>query len=217
MSVVTENDEFLSVDAADLSPLQAYQFLVNCVAPRPIALVSTLSVEGEPNLAPFSFFMAGGVRPPSVAIAPGRKSDGEPKDTLRNIAETGEYVINVVSYEMRERMNETSRELAFGISEWPYAGLTPTPAMSVKPARVAESPMAMECRLFQIVRHGVETGAANYVIGEVVRFHVAKRIMVENGVDVRQVDYLSRLGGDWYGRVNADVMFEMPRPSRSPK
>jgi flavin reductase (DIM6/NTAB) family NADH-FMN oxidoreductase RutF len=208
---------FLGIDPAALSRQEAHRLLLHCVAPRPIAFVSSLSAEGTPNLAPFSYFMAGGANPPSVVVSPLTDRTGQPKDTLRNIQATGEYVINVVTHTMREPMNLASAEFPYGISEWDEAGFTPAPTVKVRPARVLESPLAIECRLFQIVPHGSGPLAANYVIGEVVYFHVAEALMTEEGLDPRRVDYIARMGGDWYAWANAETMFELPRPPRVEK
>src|SRR5947207_8877107 len=137
-----------------MSLADAHRLLLHCVAPRPIAFTSTLSAAGVPNLAPFSYFMAGGANPPSVIISPTTDRTGQPKDTLRNIRATGEYVINVVTYAMRERMNRASSEFPYGVSEWEAAGFTPAAAVKVRPARVLERPLALECRLVQIVPEG---------------------------------------------------------------
>ncbi len=182
------------------------------VAPRPIAFVSTLSASGQPNLAPFSFFNAGGANPPSVVFSPCTKADGSDKDTLRNIRETGEYVINLVSYDMREGMLQTSLPLPHGESEWPRSGFTPVPCEIVRPARVAEAPFALECRLHQIVPHGSGPDAANYIIGEVVRFHVATELIVNGKIQPSLVRQLSRLGDGWYSATEVDTLFEMARP-----
>jgi flavin reductase (DIM6/NTAB) family NADH-FMN oxidoreductase RutF len=169
---------------------------------------------GIPNLAPFSYFMAGGANPPSVAISPLTGREGEPKDTLRNIQANGEYVINVVTYAMRERMNRAAAEFPYGVSEWREVGFTPAPSERVRPPRVLESPLAIECRLFQVVQHGTGPLSANYVIGEVVYFHIARSIMPSGILDPCRIDYIARMGGDWYARANAPAMFEMPRPPR---
>ncbi len=192
----------------------AHRLLLHCVAPRPIAFTSTISVEGVPNLAPFSYFMAGGGNPCSVVISPLTDRAGQPKDTLRNIEATGEYVINVVSFAMRDRMNQASADFPFGVNEYEETGFTAAPAVKVKPFRVLESAFAIECRLHQIVPHGTGPMAANYVIGEVVYFHVARDVMPEGVIDPRCVDYIARLGGDWYARASGASLFEM---ARSPK
>ena len=209
--------EFLGIDPADLSRADAHRLLLHCVAPRPIAFVSTISAEGVPNLAPFSYYMAGGANPPSVVVSPLTDRTGQPKDTLRNIQASGEYVINVVTHAMRDRMNCASAEYPFGVSEWSEAGFTSAESVKVKPNRVADSPLAIECRLFEVVPHGEGPLSANYVIGEVVYFHVARAIMPDGILDPRMVDYVARMGGDWYARANAPAMFEMPRPPKVEK
>jgi flavin reductase (DIM6/NTAB) family NADH-FMN oxidoreductase RutF len=209
---MTEASTHQGFDPAQLSAQAAYQLLGTCVAPRPIAFVSTRSADGSLNLAPFSYFMAGGSNPLSVAFSPNTKADLEPKDTLRNIQATGEYTINIVSYAMVERMNITAASFAYGTSEWERAGFLATPSIKVAPDRVAESLLSMECRLYQIVPHGVGASAANYVIGEVVYFHVANDLIINGEIDHTRVDYVARLGKDWYARANANSMFELPRP-----
>jgi flavin reductase (DIM6/NTAB) family NADH-FMN oxidoreductase RutF len=207
----------MTFDPLELSPAEAHRLLLHCVAPRPIALTSTLSPEGEPNLAPFSYFMAGGANPLSVVISPLTDRMGGPKDTLRNIAATGEYVINTCTYAMRERINTASAEYPYRCSEWDECGLTPAPSVRVAPCRVVESPFALECRLFRIVPHGEGPLSGNYIIGEVVCLHVAEAVLRDGAIDARQVDYIARMGADWYSRVEPDTMFELPRPPRVEK
>jgi flavin reductase (DIM6/NTAB) family NADH-FMN oxidoreductase RutF len=203
---------YLGFDCANLSPTEAYRLLNHVVSPRPIAFVSTLSADGVPNLAPFSYFMAGGLNPPSVAFSPTTNRHGKFKDTLQNIQATGEFTINVVSQGMQAQINIASLDFEPSVSEWEKAGFTPAPTAKVRPARVAESLMAMECRLFQIVSHGAGANAANYVIGEVVYFHIAQQLMENGEIDPTQVQYLSRMGGNWYDLVSANSMFELVRP-----
>ena len=203
---------FQGFDPATLPITDVYRLLVNSVAPRPIAFVSSLSAEGQPNLAPFSYFMAGGANPPSVAFSPTSNRDNRPKDTLRNVRATGEFVVNVVSYAIREQMNQTSADYPYGISEWEPAGFTPVASVRVQPARVLESVIAMECRVFDIVTHGPGPLSANYVIGEVVYFHVAENVLKDNQIDATKVDYIGRMSGDWYARAHDAGLFELPRP-----
>jgi flavin reductase (DIM6/NTAB) family NADH-FMN oxidoreductase RutF len=211
---VAESATHLGIDPAEMSLGDAHRLLLHCVAPRPIAFASTVSREGVPNLAPFSYFMAGGANPPSVVISPLTGRSGEPKDTLRNIRDTGEFVISVVTYEMRERMNRASAEWPYGVSEFEVAGFTTAPSVKVKPARVADSPLTVECRLYQVIPHGEGPLSANYVIGEVVYFHVSSAVMPAGTLDATLVDYIARMGGEWYSRCSPDAMFEMPRPPR---
>ena len=213
--MTSPSTHFIGFNPADLPPPDVYRLLVNSVAPRPIAFVSSLSDEGQPNLAPFSYFMAGGANPPSVAFSPTNTRDNSPKDTLRNVRATGEFVVNVVSYAIREKMNQTSAEYPYGVSEWEPAGFTPAASIVVKPDRVLESVIAMECRVFDIVTHGPGPLSANYVIGEVVYFHVSESVLKDNQIDPTKVDYIGRMGGDWYARAHEDSIFELPRPTKT--
>ncbi|WP_165700460.1 flavin reductase family protein [Alienimonas californiensis] len=203
----------------DLRALPAedlYALLTHAVAPRPIAWVSTLSAEGRPNLAPYSYFNVGGQNPPSVVFSPNAGGGGREKDTLRNIRETGEYVIHLASRRQAAAMNATAVDLPHGQSEWDTAGLSPLPSTVVKPDRVAGCPFALECRLFQIVSHGTGPGAANYVIGEVVFAHVERSLLNAAG-DLSSLDSalcggLGRMGGDWYVDGRGAALFELNRP-----
>ncbi len=210
-----QHDEpFVSLDPADLPPGDVHRLLLHCVAPRPVALTSTLSKSGRRNLAPFSYFMAGGANPPSVVISPITGRDGAPKHTLANVADTGEFVISVVTHDLRDQMNRASIECGADEDEWQVAGLTPLPCSLVAPPRAAESPLAMECRLFKIVPHGAGHLAANYIIGEVVQFHVARALMPGGVFEPGHIDYVARLGGDAYARVTPETTFSMPRPQK---
>jgi flavin reductase (DIM6/NTAB) family NADH-FMN oxidoreductase RutF len=197
----------------DLGIRATYALMISCIAPRPIAWVSTISPEGVPNLAPYSYFNAGGANPPSVVFSPTNFRDGRPKDTLRNVEATGEFVVNIAPYELAERMNETSVDFEYGVSEFEQVGLRPLPSQLVKPYRVAESPIQMECRLFQVVRHGTGPLAANYVIGEILCFHIATHLLKEGPVvDNRIADFIGRMGEAWYCRTTPESMFRLPRP-----
>lgn len=197
----------------DLTPPERYHLMTRVVGPRPIALVSTMSREGAGNLAPFSYFNMGGANPASAMICPVRDRDANLKDTLRNIEETGEYVINVVTWDMAERMNSASWAFPRGIDEFDKAGFERAPSAIVKPARVADSPVSMEMQLFQIVPHGDGALASNYIIGEIVYLHVRDEMMTNALPDNTKLELIGRLGGDWYCRVNAGSLFNMPRPS----
>lgn len=210
-------EEFLGIDPAELTMADCHRLLLHCVAPRPIAFTSTLSPDGVPNLAPFSYFMAGGANPPSVVISPLTDRTGQPKDTLRNISANREFVINVATFGMRDKMNYASAEFPYGVSEFGQAGFTALPSVHVKPSRVGESPLAIECRLHQVVKHGDGPLSANYVIGEVVYFHVCKSLMPDGVLDPTRVEYIARMGGDWCSRADSGSMFEMPRPPKVEK
>lgn len=202
------------IDPATLPPAEVYALLTGCVVPRPIAFVSSLSKSGVPNLAPFSFFNAGGAHPPSVVFMPVTSGANRDKDTLHNVRETGEYVIHLVTWALRERMNQASADYPPEADEFVEAGFTKAPSVKVKPWRAAECPIALECRLYRIVEHGAGPYHANYVIGEVVYFHVAESLLTEKGrVDATRLDAIARLGGPNYTRVTPDSVFSMPRPA----
>lgn len=201
------------LDPKEIAPAEVYALLTGCVVPRPIAFVSSLSADGIANLAPFSFFNAGGGNPPSLVFSPVTSGAMRDKDTLHNVRATGEYVVHIAPWGLRERMNQTSAEYPPGVDEFEQAGFTKAPSHLVKPWRAAECPIAMECRLFQIVQHGDGPYRANYVIGEVVYFHVEESLMTRAlRVDSTALDAIGRLGGPNYTRVTPESVFAMPRP-----
>lgn len=201
----------------DLDPPKRHAWLTPLIAPRPIALVSTVSAGGHGNLAPFSFFAMGGGNPQSVAFCPVADRDGNPKDTLRNILETGEFVINVVSRNMAERVNQASAPYPPEVDEFDAAGFERVPSTLVKPPRVAESPAAIECRVFQIVPHGSGPSHSTWVIGEVLALHVDDAILGEDGLpDTTKVNPAARMGRQEWAHVTAENMFVLPRPTTVP-
>lgn len=199
----------------DLTSSQIYDFMAGFIVPRPIALVSTLDQDGRPNLAPFSYFMPGGVNPPGLALCTVRVREGKVKDTGTNIEATGEFVVNLVHREMAVGMNETAAGLPRGESEWPASGFTPLPSLKVKPDRVAESLVQLECRLFETVSQGEESGAGLYIIGTIVAVHVSEGLLVA-GVP-QPLETIARLGGNGYLDLDGGKVFELPRPGSAPK
>jgi flavin reductase (DIM6/NTAB) family NADH-FMN oxidoreductase RutF len=188
-----------------------YQALIGVVTPRPIAWVTTVDVDARVNLAPFSFFNAFGGIPPVVVFAPNRKRDGSKKDTLRNVEATGEFVINAAVAGLAEQVNLSSAELPPGESEVELTHLSLAPAQRVKPPRLRESPVHLECVLRQILQIGEGPSSANLVIGDVVLMHVADEVFDTRGhIDPRKLQTIGRLGGDFYCRT--DDLFEMERP-----
>jgi flavin reductase (DIM6/NTAB) family NADH-FMN oxidoreductase RutF len=199
------------LDVASASVLDVYHTLVGVVTPRPIAWVTSLDRDGRVNLAPFSFFNAFGSNPPVVVFSPTRRRDGTKKDTLLNVEATGEFVVNVAVEALAGQVNLSSKELPPGESEVDLTGLSLRPSLKVKPPRLAESPVNLECRLHQIVPVGDGPLSASLVIGEVLLFHVADAVLGENGrVDPRKLRTIARLGGDFYCR--STDLFEMKRP-----
>jgi len=197
------------VPSADV--VAVYRALVGVVAPRPIAWVTTLDGEGRVNLAPFSFFNAFGANPPIVVFSPTLRRDGSKKDTLLNLEVIPEFVLNAAVEDLAEQVNATSTELPRGQSEAEYAGLTLQPSTKVRPPRVAESPVHLECRVRQIMPIGTGPIAANLVIGEVVYMHIDDGVLDSQGqIDPRKLCTIARLGANYYCR--STDLFEMERP-----
>lgn len=188
-----------------------YQHLIRVIAPRPIAWVSTVSATGVTNLAPFSFFTGVGSKPPSVLFCPANRRDGGPKDTLKNILETREFVINVVPYRLAEAMNLSSAELPSEESEFQLTGLQVSRSAVVKAPGVSSSPIRMECRLLQHLALDDGPGGANIVLGEIVHMHLDDNVLDSTGyADPLLLDLVGRLGGAAYCRTTEQ--FELPRP-----
>ncbi|MCE1204801.1 MAG: flavin reductase family protein [Holophagaceae bacterium] len=187
------------------------------MAPRPIALASTVSVDGIRNLSPFSFFNAFGSNPPTVAFAPNRRGrDGTVKHTYLNAVATGEFVIAAVSHAMLHPMNVASAEWPEGVDEFPKSGLTPEPAQLVKPALVAESPFQMECRLQQVVELGSGPGSGLMLIGQVLAFHVREDCFIDGILHPDALDLVGRNGGAFYTRASGAAVFAVPKPASRP-
>jgi flavin reductase (DIM6/NTAB) family NADH-FMN oxidoreductase RutF len=182
--------------------------MLSIVAPRPIAWVSTLGVDGTINLAPFSFFNAVGGTPPTLMVSIGERA-GKPKDTLRNIQEMGEFVVHIANEELIEQLNKTSGDWAYGDNEFELAGLTQVPSTDVKPPRIAEAPVAMECKATQIVP--VSDTHYTMVLGQVLRYHIRQDLLTpDNMVNALALGAVARLGGDEYTAI--DRIFALSRP-----
>jgi flavin reductase (DIM6/NTAB) family NADH-FMN oxidoreductase RutF len=199
-------------DLRDASPVDAYRLLTPVIAPRPIAFVSSLSADGRGNLAPFSYFTMGGANPPSCVICPVNDRHGQPKDTLRNVEATREYVINVCTRAFAEAMNQTSFPYEYGDDEFDRAGLTRLPSDLVAPPRVAESPIHLECRLYTLLRHGDGPLASNYLVGEILKVHVDDDLLTDGLPDNTKIEHVARLGADWFAHVTPAALFPLGRP-----
>jgi len=207
---------------SNLPHSELYGILLNSVAPRPIAWVSTISSAGQPNLAPFSFFNAVCVDPPLLAFAPGLRRPkqpaassagagrGEPKDTLRNVRDTGEFVVNVVTYELAEAMNSSSGEYDPSVNEFELAKVTPQASSIVRPPRVAESPVSFECKLHQILDFSPAPTSSSLVIGQIVSIHISDAHLKDGKLDRNSLDMIGRMGGIQYTRTTQ--RFDMVRP-----
>ena len=199
------------IDPQSSSANDVYKLLVGVIIPRPIAFVSSLSPDGIRNLAPFSFFTAVSANPPVICFSPMiRGRDGSRKDTLNNIEQTGEFVVNIVSEEFAAKMNITSAEFDPEVDEFTESGLTAIPSDLVKPPRVGESKVQMECRLVQIVHVSPKPLGGSLVLGEVLRFHVNDEIIHNFKVDPAKLNPIGRMGGPTYTRVTD--RFDMERP-----
>ena len=200
------------VDPCVADVLSVYKLMVGVIVPRPIAFVSTLSADGVRNLAPFSFFTAISANPPVICFSPMiRGSDGKRKDTLENVEATREFVVNVVSEDFAQQMNACSAEFPPEVDEFEVSGLTPIPSDIVKPPRVKESRVNMECRLLQVVHVSPKPLGGSIVIGEVVRFHVADELVDNFKIDPDRLRPIGRMGGTTYTRTTD--RFEMARPT----
>jgi flavin reductase (DIM6/NTAB) family NADH-FMN oxidoreductase RutF len=193
---------------------QLHGLLLSAVAPRPIAFVSTVDSEGRPNLAPFSFFNVFSANPPIAIFSPARRVRGNTtKHTLDNVKSTKECVINVVSYAILHQMNLASCEFENGVNEFEKAGLTGIASDVVKPLRVKEAPVQLECKVREVIHLGEEGGAGNLVISEVVRMHISEDVFGEDGnIDPQKLDLVARMGQNWYCRAHGDAVFEVPKP-----
>ena len=201
-------------DVAELTPVNRYKLLASTIVPRPIAWVVSLDTEGRLNAAPFSFFNALAGDPPIVAVGiGGRRPEDAPgswKDSGANIRATGEFVVNLVPYDLCEQMNITAIEFSHGVDELAEAGLTTLPSTKIRPPRIAESPVALECERFSIVEVGIDRAI---VLGRVLAVHVRDDAVIDFErcyIDTPKLDLIGRMhGGGWYARTSD--LFEVPR------
>ncbi len=203
----------ITFDPKDLSTGKLHGYLLSAVAPRPIAFASTVDVDGNPNLSPFSFFNVFSANPPILIFSPARRvRDNSVKHTLDNVEATKEVVINVVNYDLVHQASLSSTEYGKDVNEFVKAGLTMLKSDLVKPFRVAESPIQMECRVNDIIKLGTEGGAGNLVICEVVKIHIAEEVLDENQIIIQEkLDLVARAGGNYYNRAK-NGFFEIPKP-----
>lgn len=204
----------MEIDPETMAVADRYGLLISAIAPRPIAWVSTLGADGSRNLAPFSFFTGITAEPMTVCFAPVNNRQGRKKDTLVNAEAMREFVVNMASEPLAEKMNQTSADYPYGVDEFEKAGLTPAPSLKVKPPRVKESPIALECELLQVVTLSQGALGGHLVIGKVVHVHVDDSVWKNGRIDHRDWKPIGRMEGAWYART-ADA-FELPRPRIHP-
>lgn len=204
----------LSLNPKELTIPVLQKYLQNAIAPRPICFASTISKDGQPNLAPFSFFNIFSSNPPIAVFSPAYSGrTGAPKDTLLNIREVPEVVINVVTYSIVQQTSLASSPFPKGINEFEKAGFTPIASELIKPFRVKESPVQMECKVLEIKELGKSGGAGNLVICEIIRIHIDESVLnEEKNIDTRKIDLVARMGDNFYCRANGDSLFEVEKP-----
>ncbi|MEE9350064.1 MAG: flavin reductase family protein [Flavobacteriaceae bacterium] len=203
----------LTIDPKNTETPKLHGYLLSAVAPRPIALASTIDDNGNPNLSPFSFFNVFSANPPILIFSPARRvRDNTTKHTLENVHTIKEVVINVVNHAIVQQMSLSSTEYAKDVNEFDKAGFTMLKSDSIKPFRVAESPVQMECKVIDIVSLGNNGGAGNLVICEVLKIHIDESVLDDNNsIDQVKLDLVARAGGSFYSRAKSGF-FEIPKP-----
>jgi len=202
----------MTLDFSTLAPRDAYAWMINAIAPRPIAWVSTISADGKTNLAPFSFFQGVCANPPTLLFTGANDRAGKKKDTIVNVEQVPEFVVNTVPYALREPMNLSSAPLPHGESEFEHFAIPTAPSAQVRPPRVAASPVAFECTVDRIIRVGEGPLAGNVVFGRILCAHVDESVLGADGrPDAAKLDLIARMGGDWYSRTTE--RFALSRPA----
>lgn len=203
-----------TIDTSLVTPAESIQYLQNAVAPRPIALVSTVDKQGNVNLSPFSFFNVFSSNPPVLVFSPSRRvRDTTVKHTLENIEQVRECVINSVSYDIVHQASLSSTEYDKGTNEFHKAGFTPVESVKVQPPRVKESKVSFECKVKDLIYLGDGGGAGTLIICEVLIIHVDESVLNERGlIDTKKIDLVGRMGESWYTHSNGDSLFEIPKP-----
>jgi flavin reductase (DIM6/NTAB) family NADH-FMN oxidoreductase RutF len=205
----------LSIQPQDIKTSQLHAYLLGAVSPRPICFASTIDENGNVNLSPFSFFNIFGSNPVTLIFSPARRvRDNSIKHTLENCIATKEVVINIVNYAMVQQMSLSSCEYPAGVNEFAKAGFTELKSDVIKPPRVAESPVQLECVVTQVIETGSEGGAGNLVICEMKKMHINENVLGADGqIDPNKIDTVGRMGKDWYVRASGAAIFEVPKPN----
>lgn len=205
----------MKIVPGEIKTAQLHQYLLGAVAPRPICFASTIDGDGNPNLSPFSFFNVFGSKPPILIFSPARRvRDNTIKHTLENVYATKEVVINVVNYNIVQQVSLSSCEYPKAVNEFVKAGFTAVASDMVKPFRVKESPVQLECKVNQVIETGHEGGAGNLVICEVLCMHVDDNVLDEKGnIDPHKIDLVARMGFDYYCRASGNSVFSVAKPN----
>ena len=204
----------MEINPGELKVPQLHSYLLGAIGPRPIAFASTIDKVGNPNLAPFSFFNVFSANPPILIFSPARSGrTNTNKHTFENIREIEEVVINIVNYDIVQQMSLASSEYPKGVNEFLKSGLTPVDSKTVRPYRVKESPVNLECKVNQVIELGNGGGAGNLIICEVTWIHIDDGVLNEKGaIDQTKIDLVARMGGNWYCRANGSALFEIEKP-----
>ncbi|MDG2370237.1 MAG: flavin reductase family protein [Flavobacteriales bacterium] len=204
----------LTIDPIELGNPKAHHYILGAIGPRPICFASTIDKKGVANLAPFSFFNVFSSNPPVAIFSPARSGrTGKQKDTYNNVKEIAEVVINLVNYNMVEQMSLASSPYGSEIDEFTKSGFTPIASETIKPFRVKESPVQMECEVFNVMELGDKGGAGNLIMCKIKKIHIQENILDENNmIDQHKIDLVSRMGGNWYCRSDKNSMFEITKP-----
>ena len=214
MTLWSKTIKMKTISPQDLNNFELQTLLQTAIAPRPIALASTIDKDGNVNLSPFSFFNMFSSNPPVLIFSPARRvRDNTTKHTLENVLEVPEVVIGIVNYKIVQQISLSSTEYGKEVNEFIKAGLTMKNADLVQPKLIEECPVNLECKVLEVKHLGTEGGAGNLVICEVIKIHVREEYLNEQGtLDQKKLDLVARLGGNWYSRNNADNLFEVPKP-----
>ncbi len=204
----------LTIDPNEVSVPKLHHYLLGSVGPRPICFASTINEQGVPNIAPFSFFNVFSANPPIAIFSPARSGrTNTTKDTYNNVKKVPEVVINVVNYDIVHQMSLASSPYDPGVNEFVKAGLTPVQSDLVKPFRIAESPVQMECKVIEVKELGDQGGAGNLVICQIVKIHISEHVLnADQMIDQQKIDLVARMGGNWYCRADQNSMFEIEKP-----
>lgn len=214
---IAKSIDMLTLYTADMKPAELQNYLQYAIAPRPICFASTIDKAGNVNLSPFSFFNMFGTNPPMCVFSPARRvRDNTTKHTLENVLEVGECVINIVNYSMVQQTSLASVEYPKGVNEFVKAGFTSIPSELVKPPRVAEAPVQLECLIRNVIPLGDQNGAGNLILAEIKIIHIQDSILDSDGrIDQEKIDLVARLGGDWYCRVTKENLFKVAKPVKT--
>lgn len=209
-----QNQQWLTITPGEVSQPELHGYLLSAVAPRPIAFASTIDKDGRVNLSPFSFFNVFSSNPPVLIFSPARSGrDNTTKNTYDNVKEVAECVVSIVNYPIVEQMSLASTAYPKGVNEFVKAGFTEIASDLVKPPRVGEAPVSLECKVMEVKELGNQGGAGNLIICEVLKVHIRKEYLDDNGqLDTTKLNLVGRMGGSWYVKAFGEALFEIPKP-----